>query len=94
MLYEQDGDRLVVVGSNTGSDRPPAWALNLAAQPEATVQRGKQQLRMRATEIKGDERERLWNLMNARYQGFDKYTERTQREFKVFVLEPVDKTLG
>jgi F420H(2)-dependent quinone reductase len=92
VLYEQDGDRFVVIGSNTGSDRPPAWALNLAAQPEATVQRGRQQLRMRATEIKGDERERLWNLMNARYQGFDKYTERTQREFKVFVLERSDET--
>lgn len=72
VLYEQDGDRLVVIGSNTGSDRPPAWALNLVAQPEAIVQRGRQQLPMRATEIKGHEGERLWNLMNARYEGFDK----------------------
>jgi deazaflavin-dependent oxidoreductase (nitroreductase family) len=94
VLYEQDDDRLVVVGSNTGSERPPAWALNLTAQPEATVQRGTQQLRVRATEALGDERERLWNLMNARYEGFDKYTERTQREFKVFVLEPSVKTSG
>lgn len=92
VLYEQDGDRLVVIGSNTGSDRPPAWALNLVAQPEAIVQRGRHRRRMRATEVKGDERERLWKLMNARYQGFDKYTERTEREFKVFVLEPSDET--
>jgi F420H(2)-dependent quinone reductase len=94
VLYEQDGDRLVVIGSNTGSERPPAWALNLSARPEATVQLRGQQLRVRATEITGDERERLWNLMNARYQGFDKYTERTQREFKVFALEPSDTTTG
>lgn len=87
VLYEQDGDRLVVVGSNTGSDRPPAWALNLTTHPEATVQRGREELRVRASEVQGDERERLWSLMNARYEGFDKYTERTQREFKVFVLE-------
>jgi hypothetical protein len=44
----------------------------LVAQPEAIVQRGRQQLPMRATEIKGHEGERLWNLMNARYEGFDK----------------------
>jgi hypothetical protein len=42
---------------------------------------------MRATELGGDERERLWALMNDRYEGFESYTQRTDREFKVFVLE-------
>jgi deazaflavin-dependent oxidoreductase (nitroreductase family) len=93
LLYGEDGDRLVVVGSNTGSDRAPAWALNLAAEPEATVQRGRQRLPIHATEVKGEERARLWNLMNAQYQGFDKYTERTQREFKVFVLESSQRSV-
>src|SRR4051794_9974331 len=31
VLYGRDGERFVVIGSNTGSDRPPVWALNLAA---------------------------------------------------------------
>jgi F420H(2)-dependent quinone reductase len=88
VLYANDGDRLVVVGSNTGSEQPPAWALNLAATPRATVQLGRERVPMRATELAGSERERLWALMNERYGGFDSYTQRTKREFKVFVLEP------
>jgi deazaflavin-dependent oxidoreductase (nitroreductase family) len=40
VLYHAEGERLVVVGSNTGSDRPPAWALNLIANPEAELQIG------------------------------------------------------
>ena len=31
VLYARDDGRLVVIGSNTGSERPPAWALNLLA---------------------------------------------------------------
>jgi len=85
VLYAKDGDRLVVVGSNTGSEQPPAWALNLAATPRATVQIGRQRRQVRATELGGRERERLWELM---YGGFERYTHRTDREFKVFVLEP------
>ena len=29
LLYVRDGDDFVVVGSNGGDDRPPAWWLNL-----------------------------------------------------------------
>jgi len=88
VLYAKEGERLVVVGSNTGSEQPPAWALNLAATPRATVQLGRKRVPMRVTELAGDERERLWALMNDRYNGFESYTQRTDREFKVFVLEP------
>jgi deazaflavin-dependent oxidoreductase (nitroreductase family) len=88
VLYAKDGDRLVVVGSNTGSEQPPAWALNLAATPRATVQIGRQRRQVRATELGGRERERLWELMNDLYGGFERYTHRTDREFKVFALEP------
>src|SRR5207245_7501216 len=38
VVYARDGERLVVIGSNAGNPRPPAWALNLEATPEAAVQ--------------------------------------------------------
>jgi F420H(2)-dependent quinone reductase len=34
VLCGKDGSRLVVIGSNTGSERPPAWALNLRPTPK------------------------------------------------------------
>src|SRR6266480_1916207 len=34
LIYLQDGERLVVVASNGGSDHPPSWLLNLQADPD------------------------------------------------------------
>ena len=37
LTYFEDGADLVVIGSNGGEDRPPAWWLNLRDDPYATV---------------------------------------------------------
>jgi deazaflavin-dependent oxidoreductase (nitroreductase family) len=37
LVYGRAGDALVVVGSNFGGDGPPAWLLNLEADPRAEV---------------------------------------------------------
>ena len=37
LIYVQDGERLVVVASNGGSDQPPFWLLNLQAHPDVGV---------------------------------------------------------
>ena len=59
LTYFEDGDRLVVVASNTGEDRHPAWWLNLQEHPDAAVQVGATTTRVRAKEAVGEERERL-----------------------------------
>src|SRR5437588_9656650 len=38
VLYLDDGERMVVIGSNAGNVHAPAWALNLKAHPDAEVQ--------------------------------------------------------
>lgn len=86
LLFGRDADRLVVVGSRGGSDRPPAWFLNLEADPRAEVQVGRQRWPVRARVAKGKERARLWRLMN-RYWNYDGYQARTDREIPVIVLE-------
>ena len=88
VLYMADGENIVVIGSNAGNERPPAWALNLLANPDAEVQIRSEQRRVRARVTEGDERAKLWSRMNDEYRGFDKYRERTNREIKVFLLEP------
>lgn len=94
VLYVIDSGRPVVIGSNTGSHRAPAWALNLIANPEATVQiRGARQ-RVRARVVEGAEREALWERMNEQYGGFDHYRDRTDREIKLFVLDPIKSSAG
>lgn len=88
VCYLRDGERLAIIGSNAGNPTPPAWALNLLAHPEAEVAVGRQRRPVTARVAEGDEREDLWRRMNQLYSGFDDYKKRTNRDIKVFVLEP------
>jgi len=88
VLYLADGDRVIVIGSNAGNARAPAWSHNLKANPDAEVEiRGVRRF-LRARVAEGDERVELWRKMNEQYAGFEDYDERTSREIAVFVLEP------
>jgi deazaflavin-dependent oxidoreductase (nitroreductase family) len=88
VLYLQDADRVVVIGSNAGNVNEPAWSHNLKANPDAEIDiRGRRrQVRARVTE--GEERAELWRKMNEQYAGFDEYDERTSRNIAVFALDP------
>ena len=88
VVYLADGDRQVVIGSNAGNARMPAWALNLLATPEAEVEVYGKRGRVRARVAEGEERADLWRRMNEQYAGFDDYEARTTRDIRVFVLEP------
>lgn len=88
VLYLADGERFVVIGSNAGNERPPAWSLNLKATPEAEVQVRGARRKVRARFVEGQERDELWRRMNDQYGGFDDYRARTGRHIDVVVLEP------
>ena len=88
MLYLADGERLVVIGSNAGNQRAPAWAFNLKAHPDAEVQVRGARRKVRARVAEGAERDELWRRMNEQYGGFDEYRARTARQIDLFVLEP------
>lgn len=88
VLYLADGERLIVIGSNAGNERAPAWSLNLKANPDAEVEvRGKRR-QVRARVAEGEERAELWRRASEQYEGFEDYSTRTARDIAVFVLEP------
>jgi F420H(2)-dependent quinone reductase len=84
-----DGARWVVIGSNAGDDREPAWVGNLRHNPSARLRVGRDVSDVRAREAEGAERERLWALAAAGYPGYESYRTRTSRRIAVIVLEPV-----
>lgn len=84
----RDGERLVVVGSRGGSPLDPRWADNLRADPRATVRRDEDETAVRAREVTGDERERLWALACEAYPTYLYYQSKTKRLIPIFVLEP------
>jgi len=89
VVYLADGENMIVIGSNAGNDRVPAWALNLKAKPDAEVEVGRRQVHVRARVAEGEERADLWRKSNQQYAGFDDYEARTDRDIALFVLEPV-----
>jgi len=85
-----EGDRMVIIGSNAGDDREPAWVGNLRATPRASLRVGREVRPVRAREAEGEERDRLWALAAAAYPGYETYRTRTARLIPVVVLEPAE----
>ena len=89
LLYLKDGENMVVVASNGGTASHPAWWLNLAANPEATVEFGGRKVRVRAEEVGSEDKKRLWPKLVKMYGGYEDYRRRTDREIPVIFLHPV-----
>jgi deazaflavin-dependent oxidoreductase (nitroreductase family) len=87
VIYAWDGEDVIVVASNAGNERMPAWWLNLRANPDAEIVIGGERLRVRARETHGEERERRRAVFERVYPKLDDYGEFTDREFPVIVLE-------
>lgn len=90
LVFARDGDRYVLVASNAGSDRHPAWYLNLVADPRVTLQVGPRTFAATARTASPDERGRLWALMVAAMPSYRAYAAATDREIPVVVVDPAD----
>jgi F420H(2)-dependent quinone reductase len=88
VLYLADEDRFVVINTNAGNDKTPAWSFNLRANPEAEVEIGRRRVPVRARLAEGEERADLWRRHMQQYEGWDFYESQLDREVGVFVLEP------
>jgi F420H(2)-dependent quinone reductase len=88
LLYIEDGQDLAIVASRGGSDAPPAWSLNIQANPRVTVQIGRERRAVLARQATPEERERLWPRLVAGYPHYDEYQKRTSRQIPVFILSP------
>ena len=88
VVYLADGDRFVVINTNAGNAKVPAWSLNLRADPDAEVDVGRRRTQVRARLAEGEERDDLWRRHMEQYSGWDYYESKLDREIGVFVLEP------
>jgi deazaflavin-dependent oxidoreductase (nitroreductase family) len=77
LLYVTDGDELVLMASNYGKTRHPAWYRNLTANPRVEVLAGKRSGTYTASEITDlGERDRAWELAMDQYAGYADYEVR------------------
>ncbi|WP_250009757.1 nitroreductase/quinone reductase family protein [Actinoplanes sp. M2I2] len=88
LLYARDGDAYVVMGSNWGQTRHPAWSGNLLADPVATMIIAGETTAVRATLLEGPDRERVWPLLLRVWPAYRDYDERSGRTLRIFRLVP------
>jgi len=89
LIYGKHGDAYLVVASKGGADTPPAWYLNLKANPEVEVQVKGERFKARAREATPEEKPEMWKTMTAEWPAYDDYQKKTEREIPVIVLERV-----
>ena len=89
LIFGFDGDNPVIVASQGGAPKHPGWYRNLRKNPEVGVQIKDERFRARAREAEGEERERLWRMMNGIWRHYDAYQERTDRRIPLVVLERI-----
>jgi F420H(2)-dependent quinone reductase len=87
VIYQPDGDGWVLIASNGGASRHPSWWLNLRANPDATIEIGRDAYPVTAHKVEGEERTRLWQKMVAVYPGYDGYAKKTSRRIPVVKLD-------
>ena len=88
IVYLADGNNVILINTNAGNAKIPAWSLNLEANPEAEVEVGRKRKPVRARIAEGEERADLWRKHVEQFEGFDSYKQKLDREPAVWVLEP------
>ena len=91
LVYGQDGESLVVVASNYGGDRDPAWLSNVRADPRVEVRVARRRMPARARVIAPEDTDhrRLFTLMNGiNRDRYTRYQAGTARPIPLVVLVP------
>ena len=91
LVYARDGSDYLVVASNGGADRPPAWLHNLKANAEVGIQvaRERRNARARVIEPSDPDYERLWRIVNDNnHDRYTAYQRQTSRPIPVIAVTP------
>jgi deazaflavin-dependent oxidoreductase (nitroreductase family) len=87
LLFMPYGADFIVLASNYGQERSPAWFLNLQAEPDSSVLTGGHRIAVRARVLEGDERRSLVpSLLDYNAHWRDYFTN-VQRTIPVILLE-------
>jgi deazaflavin-dependent oxidoreductase (nitroreductase family) len=91
LVYARDLDDYLVVASNGGADRPPAWLHNLRANPDVEIQiaRERRKSTTKIVEPTDPEYDGLWSVVNENNRDrYSAYQKQTARPIPVIVVTP------
>ena len=80
VFYFHDGPDVIVIASNYGNDKHPAWYYNVRANPRVQISPSGGGPMMTATEVtKAAERERIWDIADRVYPLWPDYRRRAEQ---------------
>lgn len=91
LSYARDGADYLVVASNGGDPRSPAWYHNLKAHPRVQINVGRRRFEVTASPVLPDDPDysRLWRIVNDNNANrYDGYQARTSRPIPIVRLTP------
>lgn len=87
-VVPRDGGSYFVVGSNFARETHPAWTANLIAHPDAAMTFRGTRTEVRSRLLSDAERDEVWPELLRWFPGWERYTDVTDRAFRVFELTP------
>jgi deazaflavin-dependent oxidoreductase (nitroreductase family) len=87
LIFREHGDAYLVVASKGGTDAPPAWFVNLQADPNVEVQIKGERFKATARVATAQEKPAMWAEMTEVWPDYDEYQKKTGREIPVVVLD-------
>lgn len=88
LLFQREGNRIILIASKGGAAGNPLWYLNLKANPKVSVQIKDEVLQLTARDATQQERAHYWPKMAAMYTSFDDYQAWTDRVIPVVICDP------
>ena len=87
LIYAPWNDAYLIVASNGGNDKPPAWYVNLREDPNVEVQVWGDRFKATARAATSEEKADMGPTMTKEWPAYDEYQSKTDREIPIVVLE-------
>jgi len=91
LSYAHDGNAYLIVASNGGGPKAPAWEGNLKAHPKCEIQIGRRRIPVTATVTlpENPDYARRWAMVDRNTRGlYTQYQRKTQRVISIVELHP------
>lgn len=89
LMYLRDGDNYVIIASNNGRDKNPAWFYNIIGSPQVEIEVHGKRLKVSPFVVSGPEKERLWSQLIAKAPFYEGYRKGIKRSIPLVLLRPI-----
>lgn len=88
LMYNPDGENVILVASLGGAPKNPAWYYNLLADPNIEIELGARKRKMHVTQATREQKAALWPRVVANFPNYAVYQEKTDRDIPVLICAP------